>query len=173
MRNKEIRFPNNQRVRNFFSVNADPGYGRVRLPAGKTGWRAAHQPLILVNCISITSSSKPFCNSVHKRDENRSERRRLSAGEAAGTPALGKSVGDTRRECPVEPVRTGNRMLRDRKCSAVPEEREPKRSFCRRQTDALPKGGNNPECRRVVPAGERSVGLRDRPFTGRPYAGFQ
>ena len=90
---------------------------------------------------------------MHKRDENRSERRRLSAVEGAGTPALGKDVRDAWRECPVEPVRTGNGMLRDRKCSAVPEERKPKRSFCRRLKDALPKGGNNPECRGVVPAG--------------------
>lgn len=93
--------------------------------------------------------------SVHKRDENRSERRRLSAVGAVGTPALGKSAGDTLRQCPVEPARAGNGMPKGKKCSAVPEERRPKRGLRRRSIDALPKGGNNPECRGVVPAGER------------------
>ena len=59
-------------------------------------------------------------------------------------------------------------MSGDRKCSAVPEERESKRGICRRLIDALPKGGNNPECRGVVPAGERCVPLTEgTPFTGR------
>jgi hypothetical protein len=43
------------------------------------------------------------------------------------------------------------------KCGAVPEERRSRRSVCRRLIDALPEGGNNPECRGVVPAGERLI----------------
>ena len=121
----------------------------------------------LDNCIRTkASSSKSFCNSVHKRDENRSERRRLSAVGAAGTPALGKSAGDTRRQCPAKPARAGNGRSEDIKCSVVPEERRSKRSFRRRSIDALPKGGNNPECRGVVPAGERLKTTMTQPFTG-------
>ena len=119
--------------------------------ARPAGW--PERPRILTISDKTAGSSRPFCNSVHKRDENRSERRRLSAVEAARTPASGKSGGDTRRECPAEPARAGPGMPKGRRCSAVPEEREPKRSFRRRQIDAHPKGGNNPECRRVVPAG--------------------
>lgn len=43
---------------------------------------AGGKPLNLPNFIQkITSSSGPFCNSVLKRDENRSERRRFSMGK--------------------------------------------------------------------------------------------
>ena len=132
-------------------------------PAG--GRKPSGSPAHLESRIEITSSSKPFCNSVHKRDENRSERRRLSAVGAVGTPASGKSAGDTRRQCPVKPERSGFGMPKGRTCSAVPEESRSKRSFCRRSTDALPKGGNNPECRGVVPAGERPRSSY-RPITG-------
>lgn len=43
------------------------------------------------------------------------------------------------------------------KCGAVPEECRSRRSVCRRLIDALLEGGNNPECRGVVPAGERLI----------------
>jgi len=55
-------------------------------------------------------------------------------------------------------------MSGDRKCSAVPEERESKRGICRRLIDALSKGGNNPECRGVVPAGEWKAVPKACPF---------
>ena len=42
-----------------------------------------------------TNPSGLFWNSVHKRDVNRSERRKLSAVAAVGTPALGKNHEDT------------------------------------------------------------------------------
>lgn len=57
----------------------------------------------------VTSSSGSSWISVHKRNENRSERRKLSAGEAVGMPALGKSAGDTRCQCPVVSCVSGDR----------------------------------------------------------------
>lgn len=43
------------------------------------------------------------------------------------------------------PARVGVRMLRSRKCSAVPEERNLKCSLNRRQIDAFTTGRNNPD----------------------------
>jgi hypothetical protein len=70
-------------------------------------------------------------------------------------------------------ARADTGMPTGRKCGAVPEECRSRRSVCRRLIDALPKGGNNPECRGVVPAGERWIPLTEgSPFTGRLTSRF-
>ena len=54
-------------------------------------------------------------------------------------------------------ARADTGMPTGKKCGAVPEECRSRRSVCRRLIDALLEGGNNPECRGVVPAGERLI----------------
>lgn len=96
-------------------------------------------------------------NSVHKRDVNCSERRKLSAVAAVGTPALGKTHGDTHgstlwsgRENAPECLMAENALLCRRDAGQ-------KYSICRRSNRRPSKKGNNPECRGLAATGQREV----------------